>query len=110
MVDMIEKYLGPFGRPLITLLILSVTLGLIAWSINMLWTKLIAPVYHYSVIEWEVNPLAVFWLQPIAVLVLLLILVWLLDYFLIQPIHKREMAKQAQLDGETMRPNEDDPL
>ena len=44
LVRVMEERLGPFGRPLTTLMILAAALGVIAWGVTQVIDKLILPV------------------------------------------------------------------
>lgn len=57
LVKLMEERLGKFGRPLTTLVVISLALGALSWGIKLFWDNLVSPISKFIQIIYEVQPI-----------------------------------------------------
>ncbi|MFC1962431.1 hypothetical protein ACFLWB_00275 [Chloroflexota bacterium] len=79
-----EERLGRFGRPLTTVLVLSLGLGGAAWGLKLFWDNVVFPIYHVVLDIINVQEITLEELikrvgLPIVVYFLFIVLLWIVS-------------------------------
>ena len=98
LVRVIEERLGPFGRPLSTLVIISAALGVAAWGIHQVVDKIVRPVVRVLP-DGAGDVFSIEAVQSVGGIVAIVIGTLVAEYVYSKTRRKREQKLQQEIEG-----------